>query len=225
MDAAVARVGHAVPELAGDPAARLVDDVPLDGVVVERAHRLLREGLAVPAADRLAPADAQPAGHRHHGVLGVEVGELVPVAGGAAAPRDLLVVQPLALDLVPGPGRHRSLLLAGAAPARAALAARGQRDHLGLEVLLEALLAVLTPEPALAVAAEGRVDVEPHAAVHRQRAGADAARDRERALLGGAVHGAREAVDRVVRDAHGVVIVLVGDHAEHGPEDPLLPAR
>src|SRR5262249_14644885 len=105
------------------------------------------------------------------------------------------------------------------------LALPGQADYLGLEVLLEALLAVLAADAALAVAAEGRVDVEPHAAVHRHRPGADAARDAERALLRRAVHGAGEAVDRVVRDAHRVVVVLVGDHAEHGPEDLLLRDR
>src|SRR5262245_22283418 len=106
VDAAVAGVGHAVPELAGDPAPVLVDHVPLDRVVVERAHRLGGEGLSVPAAHRLAPADPDAARDDHHRVLRVEVDELVPVPRRPAAPRDLLVVRPPILDLVPREARH-----------------------------------------------------------------------------------------------------------------------
>src|SRR3981081_1818451 len=48
----------------------------------------------------------------------------------------------------------------------------GQADGLRLEVLLEALHAVLPAEPALAVSAERRVGAEPLAAVDRDRSGA-----------------------------------------------------
>ena len=37
----------------------------------------------------------------------------------------------------------------------------------------------------------------------------------------GAEHRARQAVRRVVGDAHGVVVAVVGDHREHRPEDLL----
>src|SRR5437870_610218 len=75
-------------------------------------------------------------------------------------------------------------------------------DRLGLEVLLEALYAVLASEAALLVAAERRVGGEPLPAVHRQSTGTDAPCDRHRALERRAVDGARQPVARVVGDAH-----------------------
>src|SRR5262245_28745505 len=71
VDAAVAAIRQAVPELAGDPAPVLVVHVPRDRVVVERAHRLRGEGLAVAAAHRLPPADPDATGGDHHRVLRV----------------------------------------------------------------------------------------------------------------------------------------------------------
>ncbi len=113
---------------------------------------------------------------------------------------------------------------------RATVTASGRRrarqpDGLDLEILLESLQAVLPPQSALLVAAEGHVGMEPRAAVDRQRAGADASGHAELALLVGATDHAAQPVARVVGDADGVVVVLVGDDAEHRAEDLVLGDR
>src|SRR5262245_24544763 len=124
------------------------------------------------------------------------------------------------------PGHFVAGASAADSPVRCALIASRllarKPDHLGLQVLLEAHQAVLAAHAALAVAAERRVDVEPHAAVGRDGSRADPAGDRERALLVRRADRAGEAVDRVVRDPHRVVVVLERDQAEHWAEDLLL---
>src|SRR5262245_41213460 len=98
----------------------------------------------------------------------------------------------------------------------------GRAGHgLDLEVLLEALHARLPPDAALAVTAERHVGAVPHASVERDRAGADAARDLERAVVGRAEHRARQPVLAVVGDRDRVVDVVVGEDHEHRPEDLL----
>ncbi len=92
---------------------------------------------------------------------------------------------------------------------------------LRLEVLLEPCDAHLATDARLLVAAERAVGAEVVAAVDREGAGPDAAGHRERAVLA-AEHRARQAVDRVVGDPHGVVVVVVGDDHEHRAEDLVL---
>src|SRR4051812_15396753 len=72
--------------------------------------------------------------------------------------------------------------------------------HFRLQVLLEAGDAHLAADAGLLVAAERRVRAEPHAAVDRERAGADAAGHRLRPREVGRVDRAREAVRRLVGD-------------------------
>ena len=114
----------------------------------------------------------------------------------------------------PGPPRDR--------PRRRAWLTRGQGDGLGLEVLLEALDAVLSPHAALAVPAEGDVGSVPEPPVHHEGAGPHAPGDVHGTLLRRARDGARQSVDGVVGNAHGVVVVFEGDNRQHGAEDLLL---
>src|SRR5581483_7341773 len=99
-----------------------------------------------------------------------------------------------------------------------------QLQRLVLEILLEPGTAQLAPAARLLVAAERRLHVE-GAAVDVDLPGAQPPRDALGALLVLRPHAAGEAVDRVVRDAHGVVLVPVGDDREHRAEDLLLRDR
>src|SRR5439155_27001061 len=81
-------------------------------------------------------------------------------------------------------------------------------QRLELEKFLEAVDAGLAAVARLLEAAEGRVHVE-GAAVHVHLPGADAARDALRARVVPGPHRARQAVHRVVGDAHRVFLVLV----------------
>src|SRR5712691_7414250 len=94
------------------------------------------------------------------------------------------------------------------------LRAYRETERLRLEVLLESLDAVLAPGAALPVTTERRVGPEPQPAVHRHRAGADPARDSLGALERRARDRPRQPVHRVVRDAHGVVVAVVLQHAQ-----------
>src|SRR6266540_3328590 len=101
---------------------------------------------------------------------------------------------------------------------------RGRREtqRLRLEVLLESFDAVLASVAALPVAAERRVGTEPHAAVHRHRAGADAASDGLGTVDRRAGHRSRQTVHGVVGDADRVVVAVVLQNAQHGAEDLFL---
>src|SRR6516165_5943671 len=88
----------------------------------------------------------------------------------------------------------------------------------------DALHAPLAAEAALLVAPAGCVRAE-HRRVDVDRATPDASGHRRRGDDVGAVHLAREAVDAVVRDPHGVIDVPVADHRQDGAEDLLLRGR
>src|SRR5690606_33583305 len=110
---------------------------------------------------------------------------------------------------------------AGAPPVPGRRRLASELHRLDLEELLEAVLAVLAPVAAVLVAAEGRVRVE-GPAVDLDLAGADPAGEGLGPLRVGAPHAAGQAVDRVVGDSGGVVLVLVADDRQDRPEDLLL---
>src|SRR5215217_5466966 len=83
-------------------------------------------------------------------------------------------------------------------------------EALGLQVLLDAELAQLTAPAGLLVAAEGRHGVE-RPAVDLDLAGADAAGHGLGPLGVARPHPAGEAVDGVVGDAQGLLLVVVGE--------------
>src|SRR5688572_20415917 len=94
-------------------------------------------------------------------------------------------------------------------------------DHgLGLEELLETVVAPLAAVARLLVAAERRAEVG-RCPVDADLAGADPRRDAARALEVARRHVAGEAVRRVVGDPDRIVLVVVGQDREHGPEDLL----
>src|SRR5262249_58953984 len=98
--------------------------------------------------------------------------------------------------------------------------ARRQRDRLALRVLGEALRAELAPDPGRLAAAEGQREVE-RVAVHAEGPDADPRADRDAALDVRGEDRAGEPVGRVVRDRDRLLLVAVGEHAEHGAEDLL----
>src|SRR5882672_11885848 len=98
----------------------------------------------------------------------------------------------------------------------------GERNDFRLEELFEPLHAAFAPLTTLAIAAERPARMNEHAEVDRDRAGADAARERKRAVLVLRPNAARQSVDRVVRDANGVLVVVVRDHRKDGTEDLFL---
>ena len=79
------------------------------------------------------------------------------------------------------------------------------------------------PMPLCLVTAERRVSASKALPVltftvpARNRRATASARSRSAGM-----HGARETVDRVIGDPHCVVVAVVRDHREHGPEDFLL---
>src|SRR4051812_18066661 len=95
-----------------------------------------------------------------------------------------------------------------------------QLDGLRLQELLEPERAEFAAVPRLLVAAERRERVE-GGAVHLDLAGPQPPCDPLGALLVSRPDAAGEAVDGVVRDPHGIVLVLVRHDREHGPEDLL----
>src|SRR4051794_1287392 len=94
----------------------------------------------------------------------------------------------------------------------------GVEEGLDLEELAEADRAELPPEACLLVAAEGRGPVGA-AAVHRPLPGAQAPGDAGGALGVSRPDAPGEAVDAVVGDAHGVVLVVVRQDRQHRAED------
>src|SRR5690349_13947789 len=99
----------------------------------------------------------------------------------------------------------------------------GRLGHgLGLEVLLEPGNAHLAAEARLLVPAERGVRAEPDAPVHRHGPGADPLGHGLRPLEVPGVDRPGEPVVGVVGDADGVVVTVVRDDDEHGPEDLLL---
>src|SRR3954447_20051867 len=99
--------------------------------------------------------------------------------------------------------------------------ARLQLDCFCFEELLEPELAELAAVPRLLVSAERGERVE-RRAVHLNLAGADPPCHAPGALFVARPDAAGQAVDRVVGDPHGVVLVVVRHQDEHGPEDLLL---
>src|SRR5204862_8237120 len=98
-------------------------------------------------------------------------------------------------------------------------------ERLHLDVLLEAGDAVLATDAAVLVATERHVGPVRRATVDAHHAGADAVGDLHPSLDRPRHDAAGEAVDAVVRDADGVVVVLERDHHEHGTEALLLRDR
>src|SRR6476620_8767677 len=96
-----------------------------------------------------------------------------------------------------------------------------RRERLALDELLQAGLAHLASDPRLLVAAERCVGAEVVAAVDGERAGPDAPCHGQRAVLA-AEDRARQTVDRVVGDAHRIVVVLIGDDGQHRAEHLFL---
>src|SRR5689334_18527641 len=96
-------------------------------------------------------------------------------------------------------------------------------DRLRLEELLHARPTPLATIPGLLVSTERSVEVT-RCAVEVDAAGADAPRHASRPLVA-AGDAAGESERRIVGDAHGVVVVLVADDDEHGPEDLLAGDR
>ena len=95
-------------------------------------------------------------------------------------------------------------------------------DHPGVEILLEAVPAVLPAEAGLLHAAEGRVDTPPRGAVQVHGAGADPPPDPQGPFGRRAPHRAGQPVDRVVGDGDRLLLGVVGDDGEDGAEDLLL---
>src|SRR3954468_18116876 len=83
----------------------------------------------------------------------------------------------------------------------------------------------LAADAGLLVAAERRVRCVPEAAVDAHRAGADAPRDRQRAVVIGTDDRAGQAVDGVVGDADRVVVTVVRQDDEDRPEQLVLRDR
>src|ERR1700728_1053884 len=98
-------------------------------------------------------------------------------------------------------------------------------DGLGLEVLLESLDSVLATDAARLVAAIRGVGPVPDAAVDADGTGPDPTGDGGGPLCRGGEDAPREPVAAVVGDPHGVIVVFVGEHREHGTEDLLLGDR
>src|SRR5262245_53070258 len=96
-----------------------------------------------------------------------------------------------------------------------------RREGLGLQELFESGAAHLPADAGLLVAAERAVWAEVVAAVDREGSGPDATGHRQRAVLT-AEHGTGQPVDRVVGDAHRVVVVVIGDDDQNRPEYLLL---
>src|ERR1700710_868176 len=98
---------------------------------------------------------------------------------------------------------------------------RRRGNRLCLEILLEAREPHLPADSGLLVAAERHVRRIPDAAVDVHGADAHPRGDARGALLVRREHRARQAIWRVVGDAHGVVVAVVRDHREHRAEDLL----
>src|ERR1700722_12679906 len=94
-------------------------------------------------------------------------------------------------------------------------------DGLDLQVLFESRYTHLTADTTLLVAAEGRVGRKEIRAVDIQSAGADAAGHAQRPL-GATDDRARQSVNRIIGDAHGIVVIFVGDDYEYRTKDLLL---
>src|SRR6195952_2989720 len=98
---------------------------------------------------------------------------------------------------------------------------RCRGNGLGLEVLLEAGDSHLPADAGLLVTAEGHVRRVPDPAVDVARADPHAGGHGRGAFLVGGEHRARQAERRVVGDSHRVVVTVVRDDRQHGPEDLL----
>src|SRR5919204_5928493 len=97
---------------------------------------------------------------------------------------------------------------------------RRRHDRLQLDVVREPLDAELAADARRLVAAERGHEVH-RVLVHAVGAGSYAAGDLEAVVDVARPDGAGEAVLAVVREADGVLGVVVRDHREHGPEDLL----
>ena len=97
-----------------------------------------------------------------------------------------------------------------------------QGDRLHLEEALQTLGAELAPDAGLLVAAERRREVDGHRRVQHVGAGAHPARHPEPAVVVTRPHRAAQPVVGVVGDVDRIVVAVVGDDDEDGPEDLLL---
>src|SRR4051812_7908543 len=97
-------------------------------------------------------------------------------------------------------------------------------EGLGLEVLGQAVHAEFAAHARLLVTAERREGVEA-AAVDVDLTGLHAAGERGRLRLVAGPYRAGESVDGAVGDAQGVLLVLVAQDGQDGPEDLLLGDR
>src|SRR5688572_2027048 len=100
------------------------------------------------------------------------------------------------------------------------LAGRPAENGLQLEEFLEAGLAPLAPVARLLVVAEGSVEVGT-GAIQMHVARAEAERHPARMLDVAGLHVAREPVRRVVRDLDRLLLAVVRQDREDGPEDLL----
>ena len=99
--------------------------------------------------------------------------------------------------------------------------AHHRREGLALQEFLESRLAHLAADAGLLEAPERRVRAEVIAAVDREGPGSDPARHPQRPVLA-AEDRTGQPVDRVVGDAHRVVVVLIGNDGEHWAEHLVL---
>src|SRR4029450_13161838 len=93
-----------------------------------------------------------------------------------------------------------------------------------LEKLLESVLTPFAAVAGLLVAAEGSAEVDA-GAVQMHVAGAQVRGDAQRALRITRRHIARQSVRRIVGDADGLLLTVVGQDAEHRAEDLLARYR
>ena len=109
MQGAVARVDHAVPNLEHHPAALGVDHVPLVREVLHLAVGPLGHGRADPVADGLAATEGAVEVLDVGGILGEEVGPVVPVPRLARLQGAFLIEVEGFLDLASAESSHGRL--------------------------------------------------------------------------------------------------------------------
>src|SRR5215208_947124 len=101
---------------------------------------------------------------------------------------------------------------------------RGQVDVLYFGVVVECVRAQFAPYPGLLHPPERRLDADGSVGVDGDDTGLYAPGDAQGAGAARRPDRAGEAVDRIVREAYGFLLVLEGDHGYDGAED-LLPGR
>src|SRR5580658_3554324 len=92
------------------------------------------------------------------------------------------------------------------------------RDRLGFQILLDSLAPPLAADATALIPAERQIGRDRHAAIDRDRPGPDAARHAQGALDTARCHHAAQSVLAIIGDADRVLVVIEGDHHEHGAE-------